>query len=113
QKWNADEETLEKNPDLRAFDVNVTDGMKKAILNKVSDITRRARENDPPLADLTSWMFNDDKTNIGETLIDDDVAKLEQTARTVKKSSQQAWVKRQVEIALADIKRRREAVKNA
>lgn len=110
QKWNADEETLEKNPDLRAFDVNVTDGMQKAILNKFSDITRRARENDPPLPDLTSWMFNDYKTKIAETLTDEDVAQLEQTAKSVKKSSQQAWVKRQVENALADIKRRRDAL---
>ena len=107
QKWMADEETLEKNPDLRAFDVNVTDGMQQLILDKFADITRRARENDPPLPDLTSWMFNDYKTKIAETITDEEIAKLETVVASVKKSSQQAWMKRSVENALDDIKRRR------
>lgn len=107
KKWFEKDEVLAENPDLRAFQINVTPSMQTAVLDKFAEITKRARLNDPPLPDLESWTFSDYQEATIKTLTDEEVAELEAYVARYKKSGAQAFMKRQVESALADIQSRR------
>lgn len=105
--WDMDEEDFTKTPDIRLFDVKVTDEDKDGILDFFADIVRRVRENDPPLPDLTKWKFNNYKDKIGQTITDDEIKRLEMVSEYLQGSSDiQPWMKPQIEHALNDIKRR-------
>jgi len=104
--WDLTREEYENTPDMRMFQVDVTEEDKTELLDFFADITRRVRENDPPLPDLTKWRFNDFKTAICESLTDEEVAKLEMVAPFIAEDLP-AWQKRSIDEALADIKRRR------
>ena len=107
-KWFADDETLEKSPDVRAFDVEITDNMKNVIFDKFADIAKRIKENNPPELDLSSWQFNDYKGAIIKTLTQDEIEKMEMRLSLTKPSKEMAWLKRSMEKALVDIKKRKE-----
>lgn len=107
--WDMTDAEYAATPDLRLFDVTVGEDEKEDVLDFFADITRRVRENDPPLPDLTKWRFNDFKTAICESLTDEEVAKLEMIAPFIAEDLP-AWQKRSIDEALADIKRRRAEV---
>jgi len=112
--WDMTEEDFKKTPDIRLFDVDISEEAKNDILDGFADTMRRVREDDPPLPNLLKWRFNDYKDVISETLTDEEVSNLEMVADFLKGSRDtQPWMKPQIDLALNDIKRRREAVKNA
>ena len=105
--WEMSDEDIRKTPDLRLFDVKVTDEDKEEILDKFADITRRVREDQPPLPDLTKWRFNDYKDAISASITDSEIAQLEMAAEFLKSSRDiQPWMKPQIDMALNEIKRR-------
>lgn len=106
--WEMSDEDFKKTPDIRIFDVNITEESKTDILDGFADIMRRVRENDPPLPDLTKWKFNDYKDAITKSLTDEEMERLEMVAEFLKGSRDiQPWMKPQIDMALNDIKRRR------
>lgn len=106
QKWMADEETLENNPDFRAFQVDITPSMQKAVLDKFARVTKAFREGNPPAVDLDKWLFNDYKEAISESITDEEITELEEYLERLSKSSLPAWRKESQRRALTDIKRR-------
>lgn len=107
--WEMTEEDFEKTPDLRIFDVAIDDGSKEDILDKFADITRRIREEDPPLPDLSKWKFNNYKQAISESMTEDELERLEMVNGFMK-ADQPVWMQKQMEMAFNDIKRRRGAL---
>lgn len=103
--WFLTDEEYEKTPDLRLFQVDISDEDKTDILDFFADITRRVRENDPPLPDLTKWKFNDFKDAIGKSITAEEIATLETIADFLIEDMQ-AWERRSVLESLDDIKRR-------
>lgn len=110
--WLAPDEDLIKTPDVRMFDVDVSERQKEDILDFFADIARRVRENDPPLPDLLKWRFNDFKGAIVKSLSDEEVEKLEMISQFVAEDAPM-WQRRAIQDALEDIKRRRAALKGA
>ncbi|MBH9580093.1 PD-(D/E)XK nuclease family protein [Staphylococcus felis] len=106
-KWFADEETLAKTPDIRAFDVDITGEMKINVFSYFADITKAVLDECPPLPHLAKWQFNDYKSAIAKTLTDDEINQLEIHLSLFKPSTNMAWMKRSMESALVDIKRRK------
>ena len=109
--WEMTEEEFQKTPDIRLFDVKVTEEDKTDLLDYFADIARRVREDDPPLPDLSRWRFNSYKNAISESLTDDEMERLEMVNEFLKES-QPVWMQKQMDMALNDIKRRREVIKD-
>lgn len=110
--WEMTDEDFQKTPDIRLFDVAISESDKEDILDYFADIARRVRENDPPLPDLAKWKFNEYKDTISTTLTDDEVERLEMVTDFMK-SDQPVWMQKQMDMAMNDLKRRREAIQNA
>src|SRR5699024_4346469 len=103
--WEMTEEEFQKTPDIRLFDVKVTEEDKTDLLEYFADSARRVREDDPPLPDLSRWRFNSYKNAISESLTDDEMERLEMVNDFLKES-QPVWMQKQMDMALNDIKRR-------
>lgn len=111
-KWFADDETLEKSPDVRAFDVHVSQSMRDNVFEYFASIRNCVDEGKPPLPELAKWQFNDYKTAIIETLTDDEIESLEVHLSLFKPSNNMAWMKRTMEKSLADIRSRKRALQS-
>ena len=109
--WEMTEDEFQKTPDIRLFDVKVTEEDKTDLLDYFADIARRVREDDPPLPILSKWRFNSYKNAISESLTDDEMERLEMVNGFLKEA-QPVWMQKQMDMALNDIKRRREAIKD-
>lgn len=105
--WDMSEEDFKKTPDIRLFDVDITEDKKLDILDKFANIAQRIREDDPPLPDMSKWKFNEYKQTIAESMTDEDVDKLEQVNEAFK-FTYPGWMNKQIELAMIDLKRRRE-----
>lgn len=106
-KWFADDAALEKTPDVRSFDVDVTGGMKIDVFQYFADITKAVSENKPPSLDLSKWQFNDYKSSIIKTLTDEEVNEMDVQLSLFKPSTSMAWMKRSMEASLSEIKERK------
>ena len=104
--WDMTEEDFQKTPDIRLFDVKVTDSDREDMLDFFADIARRIEEDDPPLPDLAKWKFNEYKDTISKSLTDEEMASLEMVNGFMK-ADQPAWMQKQMDMAMNDIKRRR------
>ncbi len=91
--WFLDEETYAKNPDVRAFDVKVTDSDRQALLEKFADLLRRVDENDPPKLDLEKWQFNNFKEACALDLSAEEVSELESEVLAIEGSSAKKFIK--------------------
>ncbi|MFD1453257.1 hypothetical protein [Oceanobacillus sojae] len=101
--WFLDEETYAKNPDVRAFDVKVTDSDRQALLEKFADLLRRVDENDPPKLDLEKWTFNNFKEVSAIDLSEEEVAELQAEVKAVEASSAYQFVKQNYRQAIEEI----------
>lgn len=109
--WFLSEQEYKDHPDMRLFQINVTKEQQTDMLDFFADITRRVRENDPPLPDLKKWLFNPYKDAICKTLTDDEMERLgNATNGLISMGLYSRWEERSVTEALEDIKRRREAL---
>jgi len=85
--WFLTEEEYAKNPDMRAFDVKVTDSDRQQLLEKFADLLRRVDENDPPKLDLEKWSFNNFKEACVKDLSEEEISELESEVLAVEGSS--------------------------
>lgn len=101
--WFMDEETYAKNPDVRAFDVKVTDSDREELLGKFAELIRRVDENDPPKLDLEKWTFNNFKEACAKDLSEEEVSELESEVLAVEGSKKPDFIKQNYRQALAEI----------
>src|SRR5699024_2136474 len=109
--WDMTPEAFQKTPDIRLFDVDISKDSQEDILEFFADITRMLIENEPPLTDCIMGQVSDYMNTIYESLTDDEMERLE-VVNEFLKEAQPVWMQKQMDMALNDIKRRREAIKD-
>lgn len=87
QKWHMTPEEYAKTPDMRIFEIVITDGHKRQLLDRFADIVARAKANDPPPLDLSRWTFNNYKTECALSLTDAEMIDLKADVRAALKST--------------------------
>ena len=110
--WVIDDDKYAKNPDIRAFYINITEADRLALFDKFADVLDAVETGRPPVLDLWKWNFNNYKTACALDLSDEEVADLERQVRRIRHSSLPDWQKAGPVSALAQIKeiRAKEAV---
>lgn len=91
--WSMTEEEFEKTPDIRVFEINVTEEMKNELLNKFADIVKRVRENDPPKLDLSKWRFNNFKTACAKDLSEEEYQEVKDEVQGILRGNYPDWLK--------------------
>lgn len=107
KKWFMTDEDYANTPDLRAFDVRVTQEDRDEILDFFAYITKCVNEDSPPLPDLTKWLFNDYKDAIYKSITDEEINLLE-ALNELKKDSLPPYMQASMKSALEDIKRNKQ-----
>lgn len=108
KSWVMSEEDYEKNPDVRAFHIHVTESDRHALLDGFADVVRAVQDGNPPPLDLDKWMFNSFKTACALDLSDEEFSELTEQLGRIKKSRIPDWKKRQYVDAITFIKSVRE-----
>ena len=103
KKWFADDTELEKTPDIRAFEIRITDEMRQEVFGYFVDIVRRVRENDPPKLDLMEWRFNGYKRACALDLSSEEVSELESEVMALELSSLPVWKRKASKEAFEEI----------
>ncbi|AMQ66719.1 CRISPR/Cas system associated [Bacillus phage Mgbh1] len=109
--YNATDEEIRKTPDVRAFEVKVTDDLRAEVFDYLSGIAKAVRLGDPPELDLGKWEFNDFKEACALDITDEEVSELEKTVFRLRRSSASESKKRKYREALDEIKTIRERSK--
>ena len=104
KKWFAPDDELEKTPDVRAFEIKITEDMRNEVFDYFADIVRRVRENDPPKLDLEDWRFNRYKRACALDLSEDEMSELESEVVALELSNLPQWKVRACTEALDEIK---------
>lgn len=104
KKWFATDDELENTPDIRAFEVKITDDMREAVFDYYAYITKCVRENNPPKLDLDKWRFNSFKKACANDLSDEELADIELEVASMTVSNLPGWKIRQANEALEEIR---------
>lgn len=92
--WNITPEEYEKNPDIAAFGLYITDDMRTEVLDHFASIVEAAETGNPPKLDLDKWVFNDFKRTIALSLSEDELAELRRQVSALQRSGLPDWKKR-------------------
>lgn len=112
KKWNATDDEMYDTPDIRLFDVNVSEEEKNDVLDYFAEITKCARLNTPPLPDLTKWMFNPYKNAIANSITDDELERL-QIVLSIDNPNDSFFDKKNRQQGFEDLVRRKRIIDNA
>lgn len=109
KSWNMTEEDYEKNPDIRAFGVAITDEMKAEIFDYFTDVLESVDRGEPLPLDLDKWAFNGFKQVIAQELTREELEEIRKEVFRIQNSSLPEFKKRGARLALAEIEKLREA----
>ena len=93
KSWNMSAEDYKKTPDLRVFEMMITDDMKEALLDYWVTALKAVDAETPPPVDLSKWLFNDYKETIAETVTEQEFADLKAEARAIQQSGIPKFIK--------------------
>lgn len=113
KSWVMSEEDYKKTPDLRVFEIVITDEMKEGLLDYFADIMERVATDNPPPLDVTKWTFNNYKSACAASLTDEEFDEIKQQVRAIMKSSSPGWMKNSCYEAYQDLYERRQAMRDA
>lgn len=85
--WNMTEEEFDKNPDILAFGLYISDEMREEVLDRFADIVDMANKGEAPALDLDKWTFNDFKRAIALSLSEDELAVLRKKVAAILRSN--------------------------
>lgn len=105
KSWAMTPEEFEKNPDIAAFGLHITDEMRAEVLDHFAGIVKAAEAGTPPALDLDKWTFNNFKRACALSLSSVEIAELERQVSALQRSSLPDWKKRGPAEALAEIYR--------
>jgi hypothetical protein len=91
--WNMTQEEYAKTPDVRVFGVEITDEMKREVLDNFAMITEAVATGEAPAMDIERFGFNNFKTACALDLNEEEVAEVKARARQALKSSLPDWKK--------------------
>lgn len=105
KSWAMTPDEFEKNPDIAAFGLHITDEMRAEVLDHFAGIVAAAEAGKPPKLDVEKWTFNNFKSACALSLSSDELAEIERHVSAIQRSSLPDWKKRGPAEALADIYR--------
>ncbi|MCS1350360.1 hypothetical protein [Mechercharimyces sp. CAU 1602] len=106
--WNLTDEEYMKNPDIRAFYLNITKKEKEELLDELSSVLEAVDTDTPPPLALDKWTFNNYKTACALSLTDEEVSVLRKEVEAMKqKGGVPQYKVRDREQALNDIEKMR------
>lgn len=101
--WTMTADEFAKNPDIMAFGLHITDGMRNEVLDHFAEIVTAADAGIPPKLDIDKWLFNDFKRIIATTLTPDEIDEIEREVSAIQRSGLPDWKKRSAAGVLAEI----------
>lgn len=93
KSWNMSDEDYDKTPDMRVFEMMITDDMKTDLLDYWVEALEAVDANTPPPVDLSKWQFNDYKEIISETITEQEFVDLKAEARAIQASGVPVFIK--------------------
>lgn len=100
KSWMMSDSDYAKAPDFKAFGVQITDDMKRDVLDNFASILESVELGNPPPLDLSRWTFNNYKTACALSLTDEEYDEIKTQVHAVKKSRIPDWKKIQYVDAL-------------
>lgn len=91
--WFMTDDEFAKSPDFRVFGVDVTDDMKRQVLDKFAGVARAVREQTPPKLNIDKFLFNNFKRSCALSLTDDEFNEIKDEVKRVMKSGLPSWKK--------------------
>lgn len=101
--WHMTDEEYAKNPDIKAFGIEITDEMRRDVLDNFADIVKAAETAEPPALDLGNFTFNNYKRACAASLSDEEYAQIERQAAAVQRSGMKDYEKRNYADAFAQL----------
>jgi hypothetical protein len=110
KSWMMTDEEYAKNPDIKAFGIEITDEMRRGVLDNFADIVNAAEKGEPPALDLGNWTFNGFKRACAASISDEEMTQLEREVAAMQRSGLPDFKKRQFAEAYEELKTLRGAV---
>jgi hypothetical protein len=109
QKWEMTDEEYAKYPDLRVFQLEITQDDKLRFCDYLADVLDAVAAKTPPPLDITKWTFNSFKNACAASLTDEEMDEIRAQVERVKAAkTMKPYEKDNYVQALADIEARRE-----
>lgn len=93
KSWIMSDEDYLKNPDLRVFEIEITDDDRREVLDHLADVLDAAGRKRAPMIDLDKWTFNNYKTVIATALKPMELELLKDQIKSVMRSALPQWKK--------------------
>lgn len=94
KSWVMTDEEFAKNPDIKAFGIEITDEMRRGVLDNFAGIVTAADKGEPPALDIANWTFNNFKRACAAGLTDEEYAQIERQVAAVQRSGMKDYEKR-------------------
>ncbi|QCY65026.1 hypothetical protein [Bacillus thuringiensis] len=91
--WSMPKEEYEKNPDLRAFEIELSDEGRQEILDKFENVLIAVEKKTPPAFDITKFTFNNFKAATVASLTDEEYGDIATQVQRISKSRMPQWKK--------------------
>lgn len=108
KKWIMTDEDYLKSPDLRVFEVEITDADRREVLDYLADVLDAAARKRAPQTDLEKWTFNGYKTVIATALKPIELELMKDQVKAIMRSSLPQWKKDSMFEAWQSVKEIRE-----
>lgn len=103
KKWFMTEDEFKNTPDIRVFEIDITDKLRKEVLGYLANVVQKFNSKQPPQLELNKWVFNNFKEACAKDLSDNEIKALETYVSRFKKSSMAAWEKQAIQKAYEDV----------
>ncbi|WP_337102367.1 hypothetical protein [Paenibacillus sp. YIM B09110] len=110
KSWEMSADEFAKNPDIKAFGIEITDDMRRDVLDNFANIVKAAKSGEPPALDIANWTFNNFKRACAAGLSDEEMTQLEREVAAMQRSGLPDFKKRQFAEAYEQVKTLRGAV---
>jgi hypothetical protein len=94
KSWIMSDEEFAKNPDIKAFGTEITDEMRRGVLDNFAEIVNAADKGEPPALDIANWLFNGFKRACAASLSDEEYTQIERQVSAVQRSGMKDYEKR-------------------
>ncbi|WP_431819222.1 hypothetical protein LWL40_27645 (plasmid) [Bacillus thuringiensis] len=93
KSWNMDKQEYESNPDMRAFEVEMTNEGRTELLDKFEQVLIAVENKKPPKFDIMKFTFNNYKEATVKSLTSEEYDEIFAQVERIKKSRMPQWKK--------------------
>ncbi|ANY70758.1 hypothetical protein BBD42_15440 [Paenibacillus sp. BIHB 4019] len=94
KSWQMSAEDYAKNPDIKVFGIEITNDMRREVLDRFANIVEAADAGEPPALDIGNWTFNNFKRAIASTISDEEYTQIERQVAAIQRSGLKDFEKR-------------------